>query len=95
MKNSLTLPSLANKYFISLRDENGEPIYTYNDEFLSHFVRQSIKVGRRAALHQYYSSFNSDEVSNIMSQDFNININGNTCEIWINFLNIQMNIERK
>ena len=29
MKNSLTLPSLANKYFNSLRDENDEPIYTY------------------------------------------------------------------
>ena len=31
MKNSLTLPSLANKYFNSLRDENDEPIYTYDD----------------------------------------------------------------
>ena len=28
MKNSLTLPSLANKLFNSLRDENDEPIYT-------------------------------------------------------------------
>ena len=28
MKNSLTLPSLANKYFNSLRDESDEPIYT-------------------------------------------------------------------
>ena len=28
MKNSLTLPSLANKDFNSLRDENDEPIYT-------------------------------------------------------------------
>ena len=28
MKNSLTLPSLANKYFNSLRDENDEPMYT-------------------------------------------------------------------
>ena len=32
MKNSTTLPSLANKYFNSLRDKNDEPIYTYNDE---------------------------------------------------------------
>ena len=32
MKNSLTLPSLANKYFNSLRDENDEPIYTYTNE---------------------------------------------------------------
>ena len=28
MKNSLTLPSLANKYFNSLRDEKDKPIYT-------------------------------------------------------------------
>ena len=28
MTNSLTFPSVANKYFISLRDENDAPIYT-------------------------------------------------------------------
>ena len=44
MKNSLTLPSSAKKYFNSLKDENDEPIYTYNDEYMPHFVRQSIKV---------------------------------------------------
>ena len=41
MKNSLPLPSLAKKYFNSLRDENDKPIYTYNDELMRHFVRQS------------------------------------------------------
>ena len=29
MKNSLTLPSLANKYLNSLRDDNDEPTYTF------------------------------------------------------------------
>ena len=43
MKNSLILPSLANKYFNSLRNENDEPIYTYNDEYMRYFVRESIK----------------------------------------------------
>ena len=43
MKNCLTLPSLANKYFNSLRDENDEAIYTYNDEFMRHFVRKKYK----------------------------------------------------
>ena len=52
MKNSLTLQSLANKSFNCLRDENDEPIYTYNDEIMRHFVRQSIKEGRCSALHQ-------------------------------------------
>ena len=45
MKNSLTLPSLANEYFINLRDESDENIYTYNDEYMRQFVRQSIKGG--------------------------------------------------
>ena len=40
MKNSLTLPSLAAKYFNSLRDENDEPINTYTDPFIRNFVRQ-------------------------------------------------------
>ena len=56
MKNCLTLPSLANKYFNSLRDESDEPIYTYNDEFMRHFFRKAIKGGRCSALNQNYKS---------------------------------------
>ena len=41
LKNGLTLPSLADKYFNSFRDENDEPIYTDNDKFMRHFVRES------------------------------------------------------
>ena len=52
MKNSLTLPALANKYFNSSGDGNDEPIYTYNDKFMRHFVGQSIKGGRCSALNQ-------------------------------------------
>ena len=79
MKNSLTLPSLANNYFNSLREESDEPIYTYNDEFMRHFVRQSIKGGRSSALNQYYKSNISQEVFNIFSKE--LNVNGNVCEI--------------
>ena len=46
MKISLTLPSLANKHFNSLRIEHDEPIYTYTYTFMRNFVRQSIKRGR-------------------------------------------------
>ena len=82
MKNCLTLPSLANKYFNSLRDESDEPIYTYNDEFMRHFVRQSIKGGPCSALNQYYKSNISKEVFNIISKELNIDdINDNVCEI--------------
>ena len=79
MKNSLTLPSLANKYFNRIRDENDEDIYTYNDEYMRHFVRKSIKGGRCSALNQYYKSTVSDKMFNIISKEFNVN--GNICEI--------------
>ena len=78
MKNPTTLPSLANKDFNSLRDENDEPICTYTDPFMRHFVRQSIKRGL-TALNQYYKSTNSDEVFNIISKE--LDINGKICEI--------------
>ena len=52
MKKSLTSPSLANKYFNSLRDENDEPIYTYTDPFMRKFVGKAIKRGRCNAFNQ-------------------------------------------
>ena len=38
MKKSLTLPSLANKHFNSIRKENDEPICTSKDEYMRYFV---------------------------------------------------------
>ena len=81
MKNSLTSPSLANKYFNSLRDESDEPIYNYNDEFMRHFIRQSIKKGRCSALNQFYKSNISGKVFNIVSKELGVNDNDNVCEI--------------
>ena len=69
LKNSLTLLSLANKNFNSLGDENDEPIYTYNDEYMRHFVRKSIKGGRCAALNQWFKSTISDEVFEIIPKN--------------------------
>ena len=68
MKNSLTLPSLANKYFNTLRNENDEPIYTFTDPFSRNFVLKAIKGGRCNAFNQYYKSEISVEVFNIISQ---------------------------
>ena len=73
MKNSLSLPSLANKSFNSSRDESDETIYTYNDEFRRHFVRQSISGGRCSTLTI------SDSVFNIVSKE--LGVDGNICEI--------------
>ena len=52
MKNSITLPSLANKYFSSLRNENDELIYTYTDPFMINFVRNFKKSGRCNAFNE-------------------------------------------
>ena len=79
MKNSLTLPSLAKKYFNSLRDDNDEPIYTYTDPFMRNIVRKAIKGGRCNAFNQHYKSEISDEVFNIISEE--LNVNGNICDI--------------
>ena len=91
MKNSLTLASLANKYFNSLRDENDEPIYTYTDPFMRNFVRKAIKGGRCNAFNQYYKSENTDEVFNFISKELNVdNVGGNVCDIlekYFEFLN--------
>ena len=73
MKNSSTLPSLANKCFNSLRDENDESLYTYNDECMRYFVRQSIKGGRCAALSQFYKYTTSDENFINISKELDVN----------------------
>ena len=78
MNNSITLPTLAKRYFISLRDENDEPIYTYNDEFVRHFVIESIKGGRCSALNQFYKSTFSEKIFNFFSKE--LDIPGNLCE---------------
>ena len=88
MKNSLTLPSLANKYFNSLRNENDEPIYTYIDPVMRNFVRKAIKGGRCNAFNQHYKSEISDEVLNIISKE--LNVIGNICDLleeYFKFLN--------
>ena len=88
MKNNLTLPSLANKFFNSLRDENDEPIYTYTNPFMRNFVRKAIKGGRCNASNQHYKSEFSDEVFNIISKE--LNVNGNICDFlgkYFEFLN--------
>ena len=79
MKNKLILPSLATKYFNSLRNENDEAIYTSNDEYMRYFVRQSIKIGRCTSLNQQCKSYISDNVFKIISQESNVK--GNLCEI--------------
>ena len=67
MKNSFTLPSFANKYFNSLKDEDDEPIYTFTVPFMRNFVPKAIKGGN--AFKQHYKSEISDEVFNFISKN--------------------------
>ena len=52
MKDCLSAPGLGWKHFNSMRDENDEPMYTYNDEYMRCFARQSFKGGRVCAFNQ-------------------------------------------
>ena len=69
MKDCLSLPGLGWKYFNSLRTEEDEPIYTYNDKYLRSFVRQSIKGGRVCVFNQYYKSKHCDDILKIINKE--------------------------
>ena len=75
MKNSSTLAPLINNFLNNLRDENNEPIYTYIDNFMTNFVRNSFKSGRSNACNQHNKSEISDEVFHFISKKFRVNDN--------------------
>ena len=81
MKDSLSLPGLGWKYFNSLRTEEDEPIYTYNDKYMRWFVRQSIKGGRVCAFNQYYKSDHYNDIKRILSKELGVPKDANVYEI--------------
>ena len=68
MKDCLSLPGLGLKYFNSLRTEQDEPIYTYNDKYMRWFVRQAAHGGRVCAFNQYYKSKNCHDLLKTISK---------------------------
>ena len=76
MKDCISLPGLGWKYFNSLRTEEDEPIYTYNDKHMRRFVRQSIKGGRVCAFNQYYKSDHYYDIKKILAKELGVR-NGN------------------
>ena len=46
MKDCLSSPGQIWKFFISLRDQIDEAVFTYNDKHMRWFLRQSIKKGQ-------------------------------------------------
>ena len=69
MKDCLSLPGLGWKYFNSLRTEEDEPIYTYDDKYMRWFVRQSIKGRRVCAFNQFYKSKHCDDILKIIKKE--------------------------
>ena len=84
MKDSLSLPGLGLKYFNSLRTEEDEPIYTYNDKYMRWFVRQAAYGGRVCAFNQYYKSKHFDDIKKIISNE--LKVEGNIYEIFEEYL---------
>ena len=69
MKDCLSLPGLGLKYFNSLRSEQDEAIYIYNDRYMRHFVRQAAYGARVCAFNQYYKSKSCDDIFKILSEE--------------------------
>ena len=69
MKDCLSLSGLGWKYFNSLRSEEDELIFTYNDKYMRWFVRQSIKAGRVCSFNQYCKSKICNDILKILSEE--------------------------
>ena len=78
MKDCPSAPGLGWKYFNSMRDENNETIYSYNDKHMRWFARQSIKGGRVCAFNHYYRSKICHDVLKILSEE--LKVKGNVYE---------------
>ena len=96
MKDCVSLPGLGWKYFNSLRIEEDEPIYTYNDKYMRWFVRQSIKRGRVCDFNQYYISKACDDILKIISEDLNVKeVIYDIIEAYLKYKNKHFEIFRK
>ena len=79
-----------------MRDENDEPIYTYNDKYMRYFVRQSIKGGRVCAFDRFCQSENCGEVLKIISKE--LKVEGNfyySIEAYMKYKNNHLKINKE
>ena len=79
MKACLSLPGLGLKYFNSLRTEEDESIYTYNDKYMRWFVRQAAYGRQVCAFNQYYKSKSCDDILKNISKE--LCVKGNVYDI--------------
>ena len=80
MKDCLSLPGLGLKYFNSLRTEEDESIYTYNDKYMRDFVRRAAFGGGVCAFNHYSKPKHCDDILKIISKE--LNIRGNVYDIF-------------
>ena len=72
MEDCLSLPGLRWEDSISLRTDEYEAIYTYNDKYMRWFIRQSIKGDRVRGFNQYYESKICDSVLKMLSEEIDV-----------------------
>ena len=70
MKDCSSLLGLGLKCFNSLRTEQDEPIYTYNENYMRWFVRQAAYGRGVCRFNQYYKSKSCNDVLKIISKEF-------------------------
>ena len=72
VKDCLSLPDLGLKYFSSLRTEEGESIFAYNEKYMRQIVRQAAYGGRVCAFNQNYKSQSCDDILKNLSEELNV-----------------------
>ena len=90
MKDCLSVPGLGLKYFNSLRTEEDEPIYKYNDKYMRWFVRQAAYGGRVCAFNQYFKSKISEVILKIIKKELDLDEKTNvydTIEAYMEYKN--------
>ena len=96
MKCCLSLPGLGLKYFNSLRTEQDEPIYTYNDKYMRWFVQQAAYGGRVCSFNQYYKSKSCDDILKIISEELCVyGIDFDIIEAYMEYKNNHFKIFKK
>ena len=73
MKDCVSLPKLGWKNFKSLRKDEDEVIYTYDDNYMKRFLRQNIKGGRVCSYIQFFNWKLCDKILNCVSEDLKVN----------------------
>ena len=89
MKDCLSLPGFRWKNFNSIRTDEAEPIYTYNEKYMKWFVSQSIKGGGVCAYSHYYKSKACENNLKCISEEKNVK--GNIYDFIKGYLNHKTN----